>query len=718
MEFTNFEIEVDREDISDYKGILTAFWNMPDRSMNVINGSVINELKKLVKWVATDEEITGVVIASKKSNFSGGADLAILEDSKRQYQEFQSQHDPDTADKLFFEHSRELSVLYRRLETCGKPFVAAINGVCLGGAFELALACHHRVMDANAKIGLPEVKVGLFPGAGGTQRVGRLMETDQALQFLLKGNSVDAVKALKMNLVHEIGTDVDIVTISKQWIKHQGDPVAPWDKKDFKNPSGKVFSPKGMMTWPAANAIYRKETYDNYPGARAILTAVYEGLQVDIDTGLRIESRLFANVVRSPEAEAMIRTLFLSKNELEKGARRPLLVPPLIIKKIGIIGAGMMGAGIAYASATNGLEVILIDSDQPKADAGVATIDKLASRQVKKGRMSQDIKEQILSRIIGTSEYEKLLGVDLVIEAVFEDRAVKAEVIKKVQDIVGKDVIFATNTSSLPITSLSELSLDPTKFIGIHFFSPVDKMQLVEIIMGKQTKDHALATALDFVKIIRKTPIVVNDCRGFYANRCVMKYVAEGHIMIAEGVPPAMIENVAKMAGMPVGPLALNDEVSLDLLWKIVQDTKKELGDAVIDPRQEKVLGYMVDNQGRLGRKNSQGFYDYSNDGKKSLWSGLADLQEVFLDPSTIDVEELKQRFLVIQAVEAARTVKEGIISAKEADVGSIFGFGFPPFTGGTMSYIKQLGVENLKEICNKFETKYGSRFSSPDDLK
>ena len=312
-----------------------------------------------------------------------------------------------------------------------------------------------------------------------------------------------------------------------------------------------------------------------------------------------------------------------------------------------------------------------------------------------------------------------LSGVDLVVEAVFEDRTVKEEVIKKVQDVVGKNTIFATNTSTLPISSLAESSLDPEKFIGIHFFSPVDKMQLVEVILGSETKDLALATALDFVKIIKKTPIVVNDCRGFFANRCVLNYVREAHIMLTEGIPPAMIENCARMAGMPVGPLALNDEVSLDLGWKILQATKNDLGETAIDPRQEKVLSYMVAMHNRLGRKNNQGFYEYSSDGKKLLWAGLSELSSKKLDTYSLDIEEIKKRFLVIQAVEAARTIEEGIVTdPREADVGSVFGFGFPPFTGGTMSYIHQMGVKDFVSLCDEFTIRYGERFKAPDSLR
>jgi len=710
MTFKNFEIEYD-------KNILVAYWNMPDRSMNVIDKSVMDELDKLIYHVVEDESVKGCVIASKKKDFSGGADLSLLEESKRQYDKAVAEQGEEAANIWFFDDSSRLSRIYRRIETCGKPFVAAIHGICLGGSFELALACHYRVMvsDKRTKVGLPEVKVGLFPGAGGTTRVSRLMETDQALQFLLKGNPVDANKALKMNLVHEICTDIDPVVRAKQWIEQFGDPVAPWDKKDFKNPSGKVFSPKGIMTWSPANALYRKETYNNYPGARAILTGVYEGLQVPFDLALKIESRLFANVLRSKEAEAMIRTLFLSKNELDKGARRPKDIPTNI-KKIGVIGAGLMGAGIAYVSAQNGLDVVLLDTTMEKVEAGKESINKLVSKQVSRGKMTAEEKDTLLNRVEGTMSYNSLRDVDLVIEAVFEDRTVKEGVLKNVQEAVGLDTIIASNTSTLPITSLADNVTDAGKFVGIHFFSPVDKMMLVEVIKGEATDNLALATALDFVRIIKKTPIVVNDSRGFYANRCVLNYVREGHLMLAEGIPAAMIENCAKMAGMPVGPLSLNDEVGLDLGWKILQATKKDLGDSAIDPTQESILRFMVEENGRFGRKNGKGFYDYV-DNTKALWPELSTKFSSVL-PESVDVEEIKQRLLVAQAVEAARTIEEGIITEQEADVGSIFGFGFPPFTGGTISYINQMGKKKFVELCDHFTTKFGTRFEAPKSLR
>ncbi len=713
MTFKNFEIEYD-------KNILVAYWNTPDRSMNVIDKNVMDELDKLIYHVVEDESVKGCVIASRKKDFSGGADLSLLEESKRQYDKAVAEQGEEAANIWFFEDSSRLSRIYRRIETCGKPFAAAIHGVCLGGSFELALACHHRVMvaDKRTKVGLPEVKVGLFPGAGGTTRVSRLMETDQALQFLLKGNPVDANKALKMNLVHEICADIDPVVLAKQWIESKGDAVAPWDKKDFKNPSGKVFSPKGMMVWPAANALYRKETYNNYPGARAILTGVYEGLQVPFDLALKIESRLFANVLRSKEAEAMIRTLFLSKNELDKGARRPEEIPPTSIKKIGVIGAGLMGAGIAYVSAQNGLDVVLLDTTMEKVEAGKESINKLVSKQVSRGKLSEDEKNTLLSRIEGTMYYNSLKDVDLVIEAVFEDRAVKEGVLKTVQEVVGLNTIIASNTSTLPITSLADNVTDAGKFIGIHFFSPVDKMMLVEIIKGEKTNNFAVATALDFVRIIKKTPIVVNDSRGFYANRCVLNYVLEGHLMFAEGVPPAMIENCAKMAGMPVGPLALNDEVGIDLGWKILQATKKDLGSDAVNPKQEEILYWMVESYGRHGKKNGKGFYDYHEDGKKSLWPKLSTMCPN-VNSQFFDAEELKNRFLFTQSLEALRTMQEGIVTdQREADVGSIFGFGFPPFTGGTISFVDYIGKDNFIQIANELEKKFGPRFEVPKSLR
>jgi 3-hydroxyacyl-CoA dehydrogenase/enoyl-CoA hydratase/3-hydroxybutyryl-CoA epimerase len=714
MNLSNFRFETDAD------GIALLTWDMTGRSMNIITPEVIDEIERVVDHVVAETSIKGCVIASGKDTFSGGADLSMLQAASAEYDKARTETGEEAATKLFFATSRRLSLLYRKLETCGKPFAIAIKGTCLGGAFELALACHYRVVadDETTRVGLPEIKVGLFPGAGGTQRVARLMQTGDALQMLFKGEQIRAKAAKSMNLVHELAPSDTIVARAKAWIANGGKPIAPWDEQGFKPPSGRVFSPQGMMVWPAANAIYRRETYDNYPAAKAILHVVYEGLQLPMDLALLVESRWFAKILRSAEAAAMIRTLFISLGELNKGARRPPAVPKTTLKKIGVLGAGFMGAGIAYVSANAGIDVVLVDRDQAAADKGKVTCDKLISSQVLKGRAKSADKEALLAHIKPTADYADLSGCDLVIEAVFEDRDIKADATRRAQGVLGPDVIFASNTSTLPITSLARAHNKPENVIGVHFFSPVERMLLVEVILGEETGDRALATAMDYVRAIKKTPIVVNDSRGFYANRCVGSYIREGHLMVLEGVPAAMVENVARMAGMPVGPLALNDEVALDLVLKILQTTRQELGEASVDPAQIHLLETMVVEHGRQGRKNGKGFYDYPAIGQKTLWPGLADFRSARLDPDTIDIGSLKRRFLAVQALEAARTIEEGVVTdPREADVGSILGFGFAPFTGGTLSYIDGLGAENFVAMCRDLEALHGTRFAPPQIL-
>jgi 3-hydroxyacyl-CoA dehydrogenase/enoyl-CoA hydratase/3-hydroxybutyryl-CoA epimerase len=711
MTYANFKLDIDGD------GIALVTWDMPERSMNLITLQAIDELAAIVEQIAGDAAIKGAVVTSAKDTFCAGADLTLLEELARTYATFAKDGGEEEAARQLFEQSRRLSLLYRRIETCGKPFVAAINGTALGGGFELALACHHRVAAQNPKtrLGLPEIKVGLFPGAGGTTRLARMLPPADALQFLLKGDQLRVERAKAMKLVDEVVAPADLVAAAKDWIKAGGKAKNPWDIDGFKLPGGPVYSKAGMMTFPAANAIYRRETYDNYPAARAVLQVVYEGLLLPFDLALKVESRWFAKILRSPEAAAMMRSLFVSMQDLNKGARRPAAVPPAALQRVGVIGAGFMGAGIGYVTAQAGIDVVLIDRDQETADRGKAHALQLITDQVNRGRASAADRDALLSRILATADYAALKDCDLVIEAVFEDRQAKAEAYAKAQAAMRRDAILASNTSTLPITSLAENSRDPSRFIGLHFFSPVERMMLVEVIRGKATGDAALAAALDYVRAVRKTPIVVNDSRGFYTSRVVGTYIREGHLMLTEGVPAAMIENVGRMAGMPVGPLSLNDEVAVDLAWKILNATEADLGADAIDPCQKALLSELVEKRGRYGRKNRKGFYDYPEKGPKRLWPGLTELQPVRLDPDAIDVKELKDRMLAIQALETARCFEEDVLTdVREADVGSILGFGFAPFSGGTLSYIDMMGTTRFVALCENLAAKCGPRFAPP----
>jgi 3-hydroxyacyl-CoA dehydrogenase / enoyl-CoA hydratase / 3-hydroxybutyryl-CoA epimerase len=711
MSFTNFTLDVGSD------GIALVTWNAPGRTMNVIDPTATQELSAIVEQTATDAAVKGIVVTSGKETFCAGADLTILETLSRTFAQVAASQGEEAANARFFEESRKWSLLCRRIETCGKPWAAAINGTAVGGGFELTLSCHYRVAADNPKtrLGLPEIKVGLFPGAGGTQRVARIMQPADALQFLLKGDQVSADRAKALKLIDAVVPAGDVIRAAKNWIAANPSAKAPWDVEGFKLPGGPVQSKAGVAVFTPANAIYRRETYDNYPAGRAIMQVVYEGLQLPMDQALRVESRYFAKILRSPEAAAMIRSLFVSLQEINKGARRPAAVPRKTFRKIGVLGAGFMGGGIAYVSALAGLDVVLVDRDPETAAKGKAHSQALVDEQVKRGRATAAERDALLARIEPTADYVALKDCDLVIEAVFEDRKIKEEVIGRAQNVIGEQTIFGSNTSTLPITSLAAAFKDRSRFIGIHFFSPVERMNLVEIILGKDTGEAALAGALDYVRAIRKTPIVVNDSRGFYTSRVVGTYLREGHLMLSEGVPAAMIENVGRMAGMPVGPLALNDEVAVDLAWKILKATEADLGADAVDARQKALLQEMVEKRGRLGRKNGKGFYDYPQAGPKRLWPGLADLQPQKLDPDTISVKELKQRFLVMQALETARCIEEGVVTdVREADVGSILGFGFAPFTGGTISYIDGMGTKAFVALCGDFAKRYGARFKPP----
>jgi 3-hydroxyacyl-CoA dehydrogenase/enoyl-CoA hydratase/3-hydroxybutyryl-CoA epimerase len=710
MSYKNFSVETDAD------GIALVTWDMPDRSMNVFTVEVMDELNAIVDAVVADTGIKGVVITSGKDSFSGGADLTMFKGLQQQYLG-EVARDADAAMKMLFEGIGRMTGLFRKLETCGKPWVSAINGTCMGGAFEMSLACHGRVAadSEKVKMALPEVKVGLFPGAGGTQRVPRLTDQQQALQMLTSGQNLSPQKAKAMGLIHEIAEPKKLIEAAKAMIKGGLSPVAPWDQKGFKLPGGPIYSVAGANLWPPAIAILRRETHGNYPAAAAILKCVYEGLLVPFDTGLKIEQRYFTEIVRTKEAAAMIRSLFVSLQELNKGARRPEGVPQTKFKKIGVLGAGFMGAGIAYVTAKAGIPVVLLDRDVPSAEKGKAHSDGLISDAIKKGRAKPEDKDKLLSLITPTASYADLDGCDLVIEAVFEVSAVKKAATELAEAVLKSSAIFASNTSTIPITALARNSARPKNFIGIHFFSPVDKMMLVEIILGKKTGDKALARAIDYVRAIKKTPIVVNDTRGFYVNRCVLRYMSEAYKMLIEGVPAAMIENAAKAAGMPVGPLALTDETAIDLAQKIMHQTVRDLGEKAVDHEQMKLIDTMVDKHARFGRKNGKGFYDYpAKPAKKKLWPGLKDLYPQ-KKPKDVDFEELKQRLLAVIALEAARVMEEKIVTdPREADVGSILAFGFAPYTGGTLSYIDGIGAKEFVATTKRLQKKYGAEFKAP----
>ncbi len=708
MDLAQFRFAVDGD------GIATVIWDMPGRSMNVFTAAVMDELDQIVTEVGGNAGITGAIITSGKEAFSGGADLAMVAGLLAELKAAGAGNDRDAVTRRVFDESSRMSRLFRRLETVGKPLVAAVNGTAVGGAFEMMLACHGRIVadDDRIRLGCPEVRVGIMPGAGGTQRMLRLANLQDALTMILKGEQIAPARAKALGFVDQVVPAADLLPAARRWLKEAPRKVQPWDEEGAK--PARVYSAAGANLWPPAAALYRRETHDNYPGIRYALSAAFEGLQVPFDTGLRIESRYFAHVLASREAEAMVRSLFVSKQELDKLSRRPANEPAHPIRKLAVIGAGFMGAGIAAVAARAGIAVALLDRDLASAEKGKAGIAADLARQTARGRVKAEAAEAALARIAPNADFSALADADLVIEAVFEDRAVKEDVIRRAEAAMPADGIFGSNTSTLPISSLAAAGGRPKNFVGIHFFSPVDRMMLVEVIRGKKTGDAALARALDFVRAIRKTPIVVNDSRGFYTSRVVGTFIEEGHLMLTEGVPAAMVENVARLAGMPVGPLALNDEVALDLSLRIMAATRADLGADAVPEAEWRLIEGMVTERGRLGRKNGKGFYDYPDTpgGRKKLWPGLAEIFPPTVDVEAIDVATLKQRFLARQALETARCVEEGVITdMREADVGSILGFGFAPFTGGTLSYIDGMGTPAFVALLNRLTKLCGPRF-------
>ncbi len=718
--YDNFKFDIDAD------GIALAVWDMPGRSMNVLSQSSMADIASIIETIMSNDTIKGAVLTSGKDAFCAGADLSMMGGQAGG----SGAGSKEDRVKAMYEGNLAFNMLLRRLETCGKPVAAAINGVALGGGLEVTLACHYRVVADNPKIqlGLPEAKVGLLPGGGGTQRLPRLIGAMAALPLILQGTSLDPQKALKAGIVHAVVPAADLVAAAKTWIKEglalpkvklgkKGPEVAanaiqPWDREGYRIPGGGPHDKNGGTVFTMGNATLHKTTHGNFPAQRYIMSCVYEGLQVPIEAGIRIETRYFTKLLMDPRSKAMIRSLFLSMQELGKGARRPAGVAPFTVKKLGILGAGMMGAGIAYVSAQAGMEVVLLDMDQAHADKGKAYSENLVAKGIERGKVTKDKGDALLARIKTTTNYADLKDADLIIEAVFESREIKAEVTKKAEPMLAAGGVYGSNTSTLPITGLAEAAKKPEDFIGIHFFSPVDKMQLVEIIVGQRTSQETLAKAMDYVKQIRKTPIVVNDSRGFYTSRCFGTYVGEGLAMLAEGIKPAIIENVGKQTGMPMAPLALNDEVSLDLAYKVREQTKKDLGDKYVSGPADALIEKMVVELGRVGKKAGKGFYDYPADGKKKLWTGLSELARTHKDIDDVDVAELKNRFLYIQALEAARCFEEGVVTdVRDADVGAIIGWGFAPWTGGPLSLIDMVGAKAFVETCDALAQKYGERF-------
>jgi 3-hydroxyacyl-CoA dehydrogenase/enoyl-CoA hydratase/3-hydroxybutyryl-CoA epimerase len=692
----------------DSEGIATLEWDLPGRSQNVLNEQTMAAFADAAQKALADLAVKGILVASAKADFIAGGDLDMLLKANDA--------------QAMSNNLRQWHKLFRALETIGKPVAAALNGNTLGGGLELALACHYRVASDNpkARFGFPEVTLGLLPGAGGTQRAPRLMGIQPALMLLTEGKRIKAAEAQKQGLIHAVVPAGSERAAARAWLREAaakgGKTLQPWDQKGFRIPGGGVMTPSGMQVFMAGNAILREKTQGNYPAPKHILSCVFEGMQTDIDTGLAIETRYFVNLVRSPEAKNMIRSLFFFMQEANKLARRPQDVPAQKYAKIGMLGAGMMGAGIAHAAASAGLQVVLLDTSREAAEKGKAYSARLLEKRVAKSQLPQDGADAVLARIHPTADYADLAGCELVIEAVFEDRALKADVTKKTEAVIGKDAIFASNTSTLPITGLAEASSRPANFIGLHFFSPAERMPLVEIIMGRQTSPQTLARAMDFVRAIGKTPIVVNDARGFYTSRVFGTYLSEGMALLQEGVSPALIDNAGRIAGMPVGPLALADEVSIELVHKIAKQTKADLGGKYVERAADQVAALMVDKLERLGKKSGHGFYEYPADAKKHLWAGLAEHFPVKAEQPSL--EAVVERLMLIQSIETVRCLEEGVLtSPADADVGAILGWGYPPFRGGPIGQIQTMGVAKFVAACDRLAEQCGERFRPTDSL-
>ncbi len=695
----------------DSDNIVTVTMDMsgPVNAMNdeyvALMGATIDRLE------SERDSVAGVVLTSAKSSFFAGGDIKSMLSLV-----------PGEGEAEMFAMNLQIKGMLRRLEQLGRPVVAAINGAALGGGYEICLACHHRVaLNAKAvQVGLPEVSLGLLPGGGGIVRMVNKFGVERAIMPLLEGTRFNAEKALAAGLVEELADDVPaLLAKAKAWIKANPEAQNPWDVKGFKIPGGNAKNPKITQMLQGANPMLFQKTRGLVPAPVKILDVVADTLRVDFDTAMEIEARVFVGLVTSPVAKNLM-NFFLQMNQLNAGGSRPKGVEKSSVKKVGILGAGMMGQGIAYVSAMAGIEVVLKDISQEAAEKGKAYSEGLLSKRVAKGRMTEEKKAAVLGLIKATANADELQGCDLIIEAVFENVELKHQITTELQGKLADNGVWGSNTSTLPITLLAEPATRPENFIGIHFFSPVDKMPLVEIITGEQTSDETLARAFDYAQQIRKTPIVVNDSRGFFTSRVFATYIEEGAQLIEEGVDPVLIENLGRAIGMPVGPLAVQDEVSQQLAVK-VSETNRELDERLGDKFAAETASYriasrMINDFGRGGRAHGGGYYDYPEGGEKQLWP---ELYSLYHKPEvSVPVADIKDRLLFRQVVESLRCYEEGVMNrVADANIGSIMGIGFPPHTGGVLQYVNTYGLKAFASRLAELESRYGERFAAPQIL-
>jgi len=698
-------------------GIATVTFDEPNSPVNTMCLQWQSDMSELASQVLKDKDaIQGILLTSAKSTFFAGADLKAA-----------MRLTASDAGRIF-EEIEQVKHSFRTLETLGKPVVSCLNGAALGGGWEVALIGHHRIAvdDRKIQFGLPEVTLGLLPGASGVTKMTRHLGLMGAQPYLVEGKTFSPAQAKELGLVHTLvkpgdNAAAEMRSLALAWITANPSAQHPWEAKDYKVPGGLPSNPKVAGMLSVAPAMLKKQTRGLYPAPEAILSCMVEGLQVDMPTALRIESRYLAQLMTGSNARAMINTFFFNLNAIKSGQSRPGKSPRFKPSKVGLLGAGMMGAGIAYVQANKGIQTVLKDVSQDKADAGKAYSGKLTQAQVEKGRMSADGQIQILSLIHATADVKDLQDCDLIIEAVFENRELKAKVTQEAEPLLKAGGFFASNTSTLPISGLAKASHAPNKFVGIHFFSPVDKMKLVEIIRGQLTDDDTVAKAFDYVQSIGKIPIVVNDSRGFFTSRVFGTFVMEGAAMLSEGIPAAAIENAGMQCGMPVGPLAVLDETALSLSLHVMEQTMADMqaeGKTYTPTPGQVLVAEMVKKHQRSGRAAGAGFYDYPSEkgAKKHLWNGLKGLYE---KEQAWDIQDLKDRLLFRQAVETARCLSENVLtSVHDANIGSIFGIGFPAWTGGAMQFIYGMGMDVFETRCAALAKKYGAGFVLNDAVK